>query len=540
MYKHIHWSFLVKTLKPSEKKSGSKMCKEKYYENEPVEYFCEDCKVCICHKCGVTVHNHHNKKDIQHTTEDIKSQMETIVKKIKAKAVSVEAKVKEQTNLMLKTQEEISSAEREMIKAVEEKIRLLNKHRADVKTKLSEILEAQVEEHETRIKHFQMVATQINKFAGNGEDLLKQEIIGPEILETECHVVFTVLEKLLNDEEMEIYKPKCVTYCDNNKQERLFGKIVEFHPYLSTPVCEENPPAANLSFPFEGSPIQSKVVASSGPSSGPTASLSSPFEGSPIQSKVIASLGPNRIIKICHKASIALSEKTGYIAVAETYKHRVHLFDSEWKFLRTIGDKGTGKEIMDSPHSVAFTSSGNILVLQHFLSWKTQLSVFTERGHYITDIKHVLRPRSVSVRKDGNLLVCDGCGVEVLSPDGTKLIQTIKAPYCDELPCFAVYHQGMFFVSYAKLHCVKTFSDEGQFLYEIGCKGTGDGQLRSPQGLAIDKLNNLVVCDSDNKRLQVFSLEGKFLNSVTEEVSRPARPGSVTVVKNGDLLFCDS
>ena len=370
MYKHIGL-FSVKTLKSSEKKFGSIMCKEKYHEDEPVEYFCEDCKVCICHKCGMTVHNHHNKKDIQHATDDIKSQMEKTVKKIKAKAVSVEAKVKEQTNLKLKTQEEICSVEREMIKAVEEKIRLLNKHRADVKTKLSEILEAQVEEHETRIKHFQMVATQINKFAGNGEDLLKQEIIGPEILETECHVVFTVLEKLLNDEEMEIYKPKCVTYCDNNKQERLFGKLVGFHPYPSASVCEENLPTASLSFPFEGSPIESKVV---------------------------ASLGPNRVIKICHRACTAVSEKTGYIAVAETYKHRVHLFDSEWKFLRTIGDKGTGAEIIDCPNSVAFTSSGNILVVQHLLPSKAQLSVFTERGHYVTDIsKHVLRPRSVSV-----------------------------------------------------------------------------------------------------------------------------------------------
>lgn len=165
------------------------------------------------------------------------------------------------------------------------------------------------------------------------------------------------------------------------------------------------------------------------------------------------------------------------------------------------------------------------------------MSVYTERGHYITDIsKHVLRPHSVSVRKDGNLLVCDGCDVKVLSPDGTKLIQTIKALYCYESLWFAVYRQGIFFVSYDSLHYVKTFSDEGKFLYEIGCKGSGDRQLRRPQGLAIDKLNNPVVCDSDNKRLQVFSLEGKFPNSVTEEVSGP---DSVTVVKNGHLLFCD-
>ena len=416
------------------------MCKEKYHENEPVEYFCEDCKVCICHKCGVTVHNQHNKKDIQHATEDIKSQMEKIVQKIMAKAVSVEAKVKEQTNLMLKTQEEICSAEREMIKAMEEKIRLLNKHKTDVKTELSEILEAQVKEHETRIKHFQMVATQIKKSAGNSNDLLKQEIIGPEILETECHVVFTVLEKLLNVEEMEIYKPKCVTYRDNNKQERLFGKIVEFDPYPSTLVCQETEPptASPLSSPFEESPIQSKVVPSLAPSSGPTSSLnSSPFEGSPIKSRVVTSLEANRIVKICSTVSVAVSEKTGYIAVAE--RSGVHLFDSEWKFVRTIGDKGTGEEVMENPQSVAFTSSGNILVVQDKESFQeTKLSVFTERGHYITDIKEQSSLwsflRSVSVSKDGNLLVCDQCDVKVLSPDGANLVQTIKAPYCDEWP----------------------------------------------------------------------------------------------------------
>ena len=64
--------------------------------------------------------------------------------------------------------------------------------------------------------------------------------------------------------------------------------------------------------------------------------------------------------------------------------------------------------------------------------------------------------------------------------------------------------KGCFWFFYDSLHYVKTFSDEGQLLYEIGCKGSGDGQLRRPQALAIDKLNSLVVCDSNNKRLQVF------------------------------------
>ena len=59
--------------------------------------------------------------------------------------------------------------------------------------------------------------------------------------------------------------------------------------------------------------------------------------------------------------SIAVNEKTGYIVVAEGLSPSVQLFDSEWKFLRTRGDKGTGAKIKGNPISVAFTSSGNIM-----------------------------------------------------------------------------------------------------------------------------------------------------------------------------------
>ena len=469
-----------------------------------MEYFCEDCKVCICHKCGMTGHNNHKKKDMQHAAEDMKSEMEKMILKIKAKAVSVERKMKEQTNLMLKSQEEIRSAEMKMDEAVEETIRLLNEHRQDVKMKLFEIREAQQKEHENRINHFQMVATQIEKSAKNGEVFL-QKIRGSEILESECAAFLSGFARLLNDVEMEIYKPRRVAY---QVQECVLGKIVEFDPHHATPVENECSMIATLcclqdpQFPFVD----------------------------------YASYTPDGIIKIRLGQSIAVSEKTGNIAVAQIHNHRVHLFSESNLLLRTIGHEGTGADLIDLPRSVAFTSSGNIVVVHGPLENRSKLSVFTQRGHHITDLsKHLLNPRCVSVRNDGKLLVCDGFSVKVLSPDGANLMQTVKAPFCDKEPCFAIHHQGNFFVSYDSLHCVKVFSDIGQLLYEIGCKGTGDGQLRCPEGLAIDKLNNLVVCDKENNRLQFFSLEGKFVNSVTKDISRPR---SVAVAKNGDLLFC--
>ena len=137
--------------------------------------------------------------------------MAKVVEKLKEKAVYVEAKVKEQTDLMQKSQEKICSAEKDMVEIVEEKICLLNAHKTDMKMKFSEIREAQQREHETRIRNFKIVATQTRKYIEKGEDFLKR-MNGPGILETECAADLIRFEKGLNDEEMEIYKPRRVAY----------------------------------------------------------------------------------------------------------------------------------------------------------------------------------------------------------------------------------------------------------------------------------------------------------------------------------------
>ena len=181
---------------------GSNTCQEGNHENS-----CEHCKVCQ-KSSGQISSNHHNKKDVEQAR---KSEMAKVVEKLKEKAVHVEAKVKEQTDLMQKSQEKICSAEKDMVEIVEEKIRLLNAHKRDMEMKFSEIREAQQREYETRIKNFKMVATQTRKYIEKGEDFLKR-MNGPGILETECAADLIRFEKELSDEEMEIYKPRRVTY----------------------------------------------------------------------------------------------------------------------------------------------------------------------------------------------------------------------------------------------------------------------------------------------------------------------------------------
>ena len=41
------------------------MCSQQYHENQPLECYCEECKVPICHKCSVVSHNRHTMTDTQ-------------------------------------------------------------------------------------------------------------------------------------------------------------------------------------------------------------------------------------------------------------------------------------------------------------------------------------------------------------------------------------------------------------------------------------------------------------------------------------------
>src|SRR6478736_5828733 len=61
------------------------------------------------------------------------------------------------------------------------------------------------------------------------------------------------------------------------------------------------------------------------------------------------------------------------------------------------------------------------------------------------------------------------------------------------------------------------FSNQGDFLGEIGRPGHGDGELDNPHGQWVDTRSSqpvLVVADRGNRRIQIFSLEGAHLRTV--------------------------
>ena len=60
-------------------------------------------------------------------------------------------------------------------------------------------------------------------------------------------------------------------------------------------------------------------------------------------------------------------------------------------------------------------------------------------------------------------------------------------------------------------HRVQVFDASGNALFSFGAFGTANGQMKSPQGIAVDADGIIYVADTDNDRIQGFTGGGSFL-----------------------------
>ena len=92
-------------------------------------------------------------------------------------------------------------------------------------------------------------------------------------------------------------------------------------------------------------------------------------------------------------------------------------------------------------------------------------------------------------------------------------------------------------------HRISVLTPEGtKKIHTFGTKGSGEGQLNTPRGIAVDRDDNIYVADKRNNRIQKFTSEGKFVAEISRgkhysDFNRPT--GIVFNQRNNDLYVCD-
>ena len=585
------------------------ICKEPFHENELLHYYCKECSVCICHKCGQTRHNQHRKVDIQEAAKERKDQRRKVVELAKTEVFYLEEKVEEQRRLMKASEEEIVATKNEVTEQVQEAIRHLKEHEEEIKTQITELTKTQQKQHLTRLEYLQSRINHLSASIEYDEGVVEKSDCF-EMLQAE-NDAFSLHEENLNLQRIEIYRPEHSYYVW--KQESLnvlrhleLGKIVASHTDPSKSwadgkglkeakqgsesvftifTCdsqgsqcysEEDEVSVKISISEEKDKNSRVFRLSRGEgiddckdgsyrvcyklATDALCQVTIEVNGCPLNNS------PWKVVVIPHRLeftralfkseclfpwSIALNEKTGEIAVASYFDSRILLFDEQLTRSRKIEGGGSRNRVsIGHPMSLAFLRNDDLVFTHEFKAHEEQMSLYTANGGFIRGFsKHLVRPLSVFVKTegDGQVIVCDvgDNTIKVLSPDGTILLQSFSPPKCNDSPEFVFHKNGTFFASYIRQHCVKVFNNEGVFLYDIGSYGCGEGQLNSPAGLTVDAYNQLIVCDSGNGRVQVFSLSGKFLYTM-QAGSAPGsacalqKPWFVTVSSDNQILISDS
>jgi len=237
----------------------------------------------------------------------------------------------------------------------------------------------------------------------------------------------------------------------------------------------------------------------------------------------------------------------GLIAVVDHKGHCVLIYDKEGKFVRKLGCYGQNPGQFKGPNGITYLNDDEILVADELNHCIQQFNVHT--GNFVksfgkkgTGESEFQNPESVCVDDEGRAVVADHANdrIQVLTKDG-KPVFKFGDTGAEKLgnPTGCIYHKNMFIVSDFLNNSLKVFDSSGTFLYKIGKEGKADGQFRGPWGLGVEKYGNrqnLLVCDSNNGRIQQFTVEGCFTGKTVTGLQDPM---NIATTPDGRILVSD-
>uniref|UniRef100_A0A672GFS4 Tripartite motif-containing protein 2 n=1 Tax=Salarias fasciatus TaxID=181472 RepID=A0A672GFS4_SALFA len=125
--------------------------------------------------------------------------------------------------------------------------------------------------------------------------------------------------------------------------------------------------------------------------------------------------------------------------------------------------------------------------------------------------------------------------IEISSRAGTK--GRNKGEFTN-LQGVAASSLGKVLIADSNNQCVQVFSNDGQFKSRFGVRGRTPGQLQRPTGVAVHPNGDIIIADYDNKWVSIFSSEGKFKNKIGS--GKLMGPKGVSVDRNGHIIVVDN
>ncbi len=243
----------------------------------------------------------------------------------------------------------------------------------------------------------------------------------------------------------------------------------------------------------------------------------------------------------------------GDVVVTEWHGHCVTVFSPSGERLRSFGTRGTGQGQFQFPYGVAVDSNENIFVadcnnhrIQKFTAQGDFLGTMGTKGSGPLKFNY---PHGIAVNaSNGRVYVGSRNGhIQILNSDltyydrfGTRGSGKGRFNIPQHIACCD--STGNVYVADFGNHRIQVFTDEGDFLKQLGRPGEGRGELKEPWGVAVDSSGRVYVSEQWNHRVSVFVSEGLCLKQFGSEGEGPGqfcRPQGLAVDSSGVVYVCD-
>ncbi|XP_065890390.1 tripartite motif-containing protein 2-like [Dysidea avara] len=399
------------------------LCKE--HDNE-LKYYCETCEELVCLYCTVKEHNRHNHDTVKKMANKQRSELKDITGPVEGIIKDLSEAHDKITDMGDKIRQQAGEVDKKIDEHYDKLFEKLKKQKEEVKQRLGEI----VQQKEKKM------AAQLEEVESTQAQARSMKEVDDAVKESSDEEALSAKKQVINQmkELTEKYKRLDTTPVESNNIKFYSSKV-------------QLPQFSQL---IDGDLSNSEILYSSG----------FPREGGQPQFKIITkdikghscSLGGSHV-------SVQVKWSTGEVTTAQV------------------------RDNDDGSYTTSFVAkqAGEVELLVSIEGEQIKASPYTV----------VIHKPYTAIDQPSKVISNNG---QMGKPWG-----------------IAFGRDGMWAVADWNKHCIYVFDSEDQLIRQFGCKGSNPGQISGPRGVAFDGDNYLYVADSGNHRIQKFDINGNYL-----------------------------
>lgn len=271
-------------------------------------------------------------------------------------------------------------------------------------------------------------------------------------------------------------------------------------------------------------------------------------------------------------------DRFGNLYAGDRFNNRIEKFSPDLRYLWSLTTVGSGVGNLATPHTVDVDDSGAMLIVDYnnqrvlklnaygnllfgigggTSGWTTAPATMSGGGFnqlnstnaarfdpagniWITDY---MNARVLKYDPNGNFLLGIGNGqVWTTSAGNQNATGSVNAAFYGPVG-LNFGPNGDVFVCERLNHRVQRFAANGTYKTQWGTNGTGPGQFKSPDDLAVDNAGNLWVTEFSGNRVQKFDPNGNYLGQFGTAGVAPGMfqsPRSLAFAPDGGLFVADA